>query len=479
MCKRIKKDLANPPVISSRSLVLKQLLNDLSILATSDGQQQLDGVDETDEPHTSEVDSPDSSHTNRQSSVDSPARHRQLSHEEDDESYIQRIKTEMRKSGRRIPSKQSIMKHPKEHPKVRKQVSFQAGDEDDALTPKGSPARSLTSPKHKKLSKRSKLRIFKRQSSTEQEEKENIIPNEGVNGDDTQHISESDEESGGEQPDNAQGGSIVRVEHDINKEAQSIAQGSPIPAAIKRLSEQSSNNRLSVSGDEADELASRSLSLSRSPGVRRRHEAAIRISGMSFDDAKESTIIKSRPTSAKSINTPHWDGNTASTPALNISSSPSTSPSTVSPENERVTSLASTNLSPIDSAEKINAENTLVEGDADQPSVFKRVPLVKHQRQFVFDRTAAYQGSTTIPHNTYETADEKDSELPTSSSFDQEAFLVSPTTADRSELKLSLSPKKSLTSPLRSPRLPKLPRFDETRFVEMKRKISEDGYNED
>jgi hypothetical protein len=298
---RIKKDLVNPPIMGSRSQILEQLLNELGALAKGDTQKALDEKDGEEEADDF--------------LLSSPPRGRRPSQEEDDKTYIKRVMTEMRKSGRhpdkktRISPKGSIMKRstisPKHKDHLQKTVSFQPSsaeqpDGDDTTSDTSSvqlsPSRTLTSSRRKiaKLSKRTKMRMFQKQVNMEtfDDDKESIILNEEVE-------SRSSSSSAQEECDLTDHGNQLENEITAKKGKEEVDEQEKIGESIceeevfnELISSPKSDDRfrLSVSSSfdasqqEAFRFRAKTTghnSLSRSPAVKRRNEhMSLKIAGL-------------------------------------------------------------------------------------------------------------------------------------------------------------------------------------------------------
>lgn len=531
ICQRIKKDLVKPPVINGRALVLQQLLNDLSALATTDAQQ-VDPMDETDEGGSG-------------FDLESPPRTRQLEEDEDDARYIQRVKTEMRKSGRdprtHRSSKNSIMKRrttPKEHvhANVRKQVSFQHDDENAeiiAATATGSPSRSLSSPKKMRLSKRSKLRVFRRQTKEEKEEKEDIIQNDAVDesdnscphhddqgelSDDSQgqlvhqesptpcqqvrrteskdsirvhkilsegasqrkmfftgsikdRVDEDEEENGASDFSNETG--LTVASNDGLSDATNDNNGLPVASKVGFNGTTNGNNELAAASNRSfdhESFSSRvaksvSLPLSRSPGVRRRNDgASLKISGMSFDDEPKRGI--SRELGKRRL---------ATTESLTkvLQGEPHAAIENVEDVNKRTSNVESSGES-FGEVSDTSLERTL--SSSQEKINVHRTSLSTQRKVFMFDHLL--EQSTMTSSSANETTENSSTGLSLVTSFNEGVAIGSPATPTninntRSSSTEIVSPPLSPRSP-RSPKLPKLPTFDESRMVDLQRKISED-----
>ena len=173
LCGRIKKDLQQPPVLTCRSTILHQLLNELSTMANK----------RTTTRRVSE-ETGDVFMLN-----DPPVVERKLSTEESDQDYIGRVKSELKEKELVNQSQNmSIMKSSSiagPTNKLKKQVSFFDPDVEELKHEEEKQEnheaedygpidiqQNLISPIRRlgKISKRTKLKMFKRQPSTEDEE---------------------------------------------------------------------------------------------------------------------------------------------------------------------------------------------------------------------------------------------------------------------------------------------------------------------
>lgn len=484
ICQRIKKDLVKPPIINGRALVLQQLLNDLSALATSSDHQVLDTIDETDDVETFDLESP-------------PRSRRPVEEEEDDATYIQRVKTEMRKSGRDTrsryrSSKDSIMKRrttPKEHAPVRKQVSFQQENEDVESPSTTSRSLSLSSPKKMmKLSKRKKL--FRQKPK--EEEKEDIIQNETVHDHNQESESNDDghDDDDGEMSDDSQGKLVLSESPTPRQQVKKLEPKSDSIRVHKILSEGASKRKMfftgttveeedegefeeekkneeterdgkrelnekSESSNEDEEFTHRkTLSLSRSAGMRRHEPSSLKISGLSFDDDRKrggDEINRSRPTSTKSLTSNEdTEGVIRNTTLHEEASESSHTVSTDQDLHENKTKIEETKSLPIAVSQHKKLESS-------------RSALSTQRKMFLFDHLPD-QSAPSVSEDSKESSRQPGGE-PTAAEIDNHPLSSTESVPE--------PPPLTPRSP-RSPKPPNIPTFEESRIVELKRRISED-----
>ena len=173
LCGRIKHDLQHPPVLTCRSAILHQLLNELSTMANKRSSTRRVSKEKDDALMLN----------------DPPVVERKLPTEESDQDYIGRVKSELKEQEPVNQSRNvSIMKRSSTAGptnKLKKQVSFFDPDveelkheeekEENHDAEDSGPIdvqQNLISPIRRlgKISKRTKLKMFKRQPSTEDEE---------------------------------------------------------------------------------------------------------------------------------------------------------------------------------------------------------------------------------------------------------------------------------------------------------------------
>ena len=173
LCGRIKHDLQHPPVLRCRSAILHQLLNELSTMANKGSATRRVSKEKGDVFMLN----------------DPPVVERKLSTEESDQDYIGRVKNELKEQELVNQSRNmSIMKRSSTAgppSKLKKQVSFFDPDVEELKHEEKiqenhdaedsrpiEVQQNLISPilRLGKLSKRTKLKMFKRQPSTEDKE---------------------------------------------------------------------------------------------------------------------------------------------------------------------------------------------------------------------------------------------------------------------------------------------------------------------
>ena len=173
LCGRIKKDLQQPPVLTCRSTILHQLLNELSTMANKRSTTRRVSEEKGDVFILN----------------DPPVVGRKLSTEESDQDYIGRVKSELKEKELASQSRNmSIMKRSSTAHftnKLKKQVSFFDPDVEELKHEEEKQEnhdaedygpidiqQNLISPTRRlgKISKRTKLKMFKRQPSTDDEE---------------------------------------------------------------------------------------------------------------------------------------------------------------------------------------------------------------------------------------------------------------------------------------------------------------------
>ncbi|XP_066923003.1 protein unc-80 homolog [Clytia hemisphaerica] len=376
LCQRIKKDFANPPVMGSRSQVLDHLLVELSSLAKGEVRTLDDNT-----VKEGEIDETDFKLSN------TPVR--RVSQEEDDESYIKRVKTERErawKSGRRdtkksrVSPKGSIMKRrqtktsdasPKEKERLRKTVSFKPSktslDEDDTditmeettqevpTNFQSSPTRNLSSPRRKigKLSKRTKhMKMFRRQDSTDcsDDDEKSIIPNDddrAARSSPPRHLHDDHELSDDSQGKLVKSSSSSTASSENNDDKKDGGGGGRFcEEGIFNESITSPKNgeryTLSVSSSidsndgfkERPRCFSHNPSLSRSPAVKRRNERpSLKIAGLAtMSTQRLSSLSRDRFSSAKGDERQSIDeGDENSTRQGNSLSPPALSPESALP----------------------------------------------------------------------------------------------------------------------------------------------------